>query len=375
MIRIRARLQRPGFDLDVDVASDAGAIALFGPSGAGKSTVLGVVAGLLRPDSGRVEIDGQVLFDSARGIDLPTHRRRVGMVFQDSLLFPHLSVRDNLAYGMRGGAAGLPGVTLERVVGLLGIGHLLARRPDGLSGGERQRVAIGRALLASPRLLLLDEPLASLDQARRQEILPYVAALHAELGMPILYVSHAVEEVARLAQFVVVLKQGRVAASGAPAEVLASAGPVEGQGGFDALSVIEAVVRAHDLRYRLTVLDHPSGSISVPGIVGRTGETWRVLVRAADVALALQRPREVSYRTVLGATVVEVEQDEGPVARVGMMLRGGGRIAALVTRKSIDELGLDIGDDAFAIVKSISLDERALGFGREQPSPLLRPQD
>ena len=375
MIRIRARLQRPGFELDVDVESDAGAIALFGPSGAGKSTVLGVVAGLLRPDAGRVEIDGQVLFDSERGIDLPTHRRRVGMVFQDSLLFRHLTVRENLVYGMRGRVAGLPGVTLDRVVDLLGIGHLAQRRPGGLSGGERQRVAIGRALLARPRLLLLDEPLASLDQARRQEILPYVSALHTELGVPFLYVSHAVEEVARLAQHVVLLRQGRVVASGAPSEILSADVPADARGGFDALSIVEAAVRAHDLEYRLTVLEHPAGSISVPGIVGRVGETWRVLVRATDVALALQRPREVSYRTVLSARVVGVEQDEGPVARVSMELRGGGRIAALVTRKSIDELGLDVGDDAFAIVKSISLDERALGFGRDQPSPPLRPQD
>jgi molybdate transport system ATP-binding protein len=181
--------------------------------------------------------------------------------------------------------------------------------------------------------------------------------------------------VARLAQHVVLLRQGRVVASGAPSEILSADVPADARGGFDALSIVEAAVRAHDLEYRLTVLEHPAGSISVPGIVGRVGETWRVLVRATDVALALQRPREVSYRTVLSARVVGVEQDEGPVARVSMELRGGGRIAALVTRKSIDELGLDVGDDAFAIVKSISLDERALGFGRDQPSPPLRPQD
>lgn len=374
MIRVRARLPRPGFDLDVDFESDAGALALFGPSGAGKSTVLGVVAGLLRPQAGRIEVDGEVLFDSERAVDLPTHRRRVGMVFQDSLLFPHLTVRENLAYGMRGRASGLPGVTLARMVELLGIGHLLQRRPAGLSGGERQRVAIGRALLARPRLLLMDEPLASLDQQRRQEILPYVAALHAEFGVPILYVSHAVEEVARVARHVVVLRQGRVVASGAPGEVLAAGTATDGRGGFDAVSILEAAVRAHDFRYRLTVLEHPSGNISVPGLVGRIGETWRVLVRATDVALALQRPREVSYRTVLAASVVAVEQDDGPVARVAMALRGGGRIAALVTRKSIDELGLDVGDEAFAILKSISLDERALGFGRDQPSPPLPAQ-
>ena len=369
MIRIRLKLQRPGFALDVEFASDAGAIALFGPSGAGKSTVLGAVAGLLRPDAGRIEVDKQLLFDSDTGVNLPAHRRRVGVVFQDSLLFPHLSVRQNLVYGVRAGAAALPGVSLDRVVGLLGIGHLLQRRPASLSGGERQRVAIGRALLAAPRLLLLDEPLASLDQQRRQEILPYVSALHRELGVPFLYVSHAVEEVARLAGHVVMLRAGRVVADGAPAQVLSAALPADARGGFDTLSVVEAEIGAHDAQYRMTLLDHPAGRISVPGIVGQVGETWRVLVRATDVAVALQRPRQVSYRTVLAATVTEVAQDEGPVARVGMDLRGGGRIAALITRKSIDELGLDVGDEVFAIVKSISLDERAFGFGRSGPSP------
>ncbi|HWS75993.1 MAG TPA: TOBE domain-containing protein, partial [Quisquiliibacterium sp.] len=239
----------------------------------------------------------------------------------------------------------------------------------------RQRVAIGRALLARPRLLLFDEPLASLDQARRREILPYVSALHAELGTPFVYVSHAVEEVARLAQHVVVLGQGRVVASGSPADVLGAGSGAGPRRGFDAVSVLEALVRAHDVPYQLTVLDHPSGNISVPGIVGAVGDLHRVLVRATDVALALQRPREVSYRTILRATIVDIEQDEGPVARVGMTLRGGGRIVALVTRKSIDELGVDVGDDAFAIVKSISLDERALALDRGAQSPKPASQD
>jgi molybdate transport system ATP-binding protein len=222
-VDVDVRLARGDFRLACAFRSESGALALFGRSGSGKSTVLGLIAGLLRPDAGHVRIDGETLVDVERGLFVPPHRRRIGMVFQDALLFPHLNVRANLGYGQRFAGTGRP-VDAEAVIAMLGIGHLMARRPAGLSGGERQRVAIGRALLAGPRLLLLDEPLSALDFERRREVMPYVERLRDALHCPLVYVSHAVDEVARIAREVVVLEEGVLVASGAPADVLTPGG-------------------------------------------------------------------------------------------------------------------------------------------------------
>jgi len=361
MIRFDARLQRGDFALDLRFDSDSGALALFGPSGSGKSTALGLIAGLLRPDRGRIVLGEHVLFDSEAGIDVAPHRRRIGMVFQDALLFPHLTVRQNLMYG-RWFAGRRDAARLEPIVDLLGIGHLLGRGPAGLSGGERQRVAIGRALLSSPRLLLFDEPLASLDYERRLEILPYILRLHEQLGIPFVYVSHAIDEVARLADRVIVLERGRCKADGPPGEVLAPAWAAGSEGRMGAVSVVEAVVREHDLRYGLTALEHPAGRISVPGRIGEPGRPHRVIIRALDVSLAVQRPRDVSIRTVLLGRVTAIERDDTPLARVELGLLGSGRLVALVTRRSVDDLALDVGDDVFAMVKAVALDDRALAL-------------
>ncbi|RPH45560.1 MAG: molybdenum ABC transporter ATP-binding protein [Burkholderiales bacterium] len=358
MIEVDLRLDRGAFRLSCAFRSDSGALALFGRSGSGKSTVLGLIAGLLRPDAGRVVLDGETLVDVERGIFVPPHRRRVGVVFQDALLFPHLSVRTNLDYGRRFARAGRP-VDADAVIAMLGIGHLMDRRPAGLSGGERQRVAIGRALLAGPRLLLLDEPLSALDFERRREIMPYVERLRDALDWPLVYVSHAVDEVARIAREVVVLEDGAVVARGAPGDVLAPGGAAAG---FGAVSVIEARVAGYDADYGLSALSHPAGSISVPGNVGPPGSVYRVLVRATDVALAVQRPRDVSFRTVLTGTIRAITTEDGPTARVELALRGEGRLVALVTRKAIDELGLDTGDEVFAMLKATALDERATAY-------------
>lgn len=359
MIEVDVRLARGGFRLACTFRSDTGALALFGRSGSGKSTVLGLVAGLLRPDAGRVVVDGRTLVDVERGVFLPPHRRGVGVVFQDALLFPHLSVRANLGYGRRFSRPDARPVDVDAVVAMLGIGHLLERRPAGLSGGERQRVAIGRALLAGPRVLLLDEPLSALDFERRREIMPYIERLRDELRWPLVYVSHAVDEVARIAREVVVLEDGAVIASGAPGEVLAPGGV---SAGFGAVSVIEARVGAFDAFYGLTALEHPAGPISVPGQVGRPGDVHRLLVRATDVALAVQRPRDVSFRTVLLGTIRSIAVEDGPTARVEIALRGEGRLVALVTRRAIDELALDAGDEVFAMLKATALDERATAY-------------
>jgi molybdate transport system ATP-binding protein len=201
--------------------AESGVTALFGPSGAGKTSVVNMVAGLMRPDAGRIAINGLCLFDSSRGIDLPPEKRRIGYVFQDGRLLPHLSVQANLVYGMRRTPAHLRFVQPEPVVELLGIGHLLKRRPARLSGGEKQRVAIGRALLTSPALLLMDEPLASLDAARKDEVLPFIMRLSRKFAIPILYVSHALDEIVALATHLVMLKNGRVLAAGEMQTLLA----------------------------------------------------------------------------------------------------------------------------------------------------------
>lgn len=372
MIRFEASLRRGAFELEVAFETAAGAVALFGPSGSGKSTVLAVMAGLARATRGVFSLDGELLVDTARGVFVPAHRRRVGFVFQDALLFPHLSVRGNLLYATRFATRHAPRPRLDAIAELLGIEALLDRMPRGLSGGERQRVAIGRALLSSPRLLLFDEPLASLDDERRLEILPFLERTHSELGVPFVYVSHAIDEVARLANHVVVLDRGRVAAQGPPQALLAPAWGAASQGRFSAVSVVEATVREHDEQYQITTLEHPAGTISLPGIVGRRGEAHRVVMRAIDVGLAVQRPRDVSFRTVLLGRIVAIDRDAGALARVELGLRGAGTLVALVTRLSVDELGLDAGDDVFAMVKAVALDERALALARVRKAAIGR---
>ena len=363
-LELSVRLRRGAFALDVAMTSEARALAVFGPSGAGKSTLLALLHGQWRPQAGRIVVGGRVLVDVAAGIWVPPQERRIGVVFQDALLLPHLDVRENLLYGARRGAwwRRSAAIGLDDVVDLLGLQGLLKRNPQGLSGGERQRVAIGRALLANPDLLVFDEPLSSLDYERRREIMPAIVRLRDEGRVPIVYVSHAVDEVARLADEVLVLEQGRVLAQGAAGEVLALAGRDGMAGQFGAVSVIDVVVRSHDERYGLTQLAHPAGAIAVPGVVGRPGERHRLLVRATDIALAVSRPRDVSFRTVLIGRIRQVDLPEGPIARVQIALRGQGRLVALVTRKALDDLGLDVGDEVHALLKATALDERSLAY-------------
>ncbi len=265
MIRFDCALARPDFALDVAFEAGQGVTALFGPSGSGKSTVIRLLAGLERPDRGVITLDDKRLLDTAGRIDVPSHRRRMGLVFQDALLLPHLSVRSNLTYGRFFTPGAERRIALDAVIDVLGIGHLLSRSPWTLSGGERQRVAIGRALLTSPRLLLMDEPLASLDAARKLEILPFIEKLRDEFGIPILYVSHAVEEVARLAARVVRLAAGKVAAIGPPGEVL---GETAAEDRFEAVSLLTARCRGYRPDYAVTIFDHPAGEIIVPGRAG-----------------------------------------------------------------------------------------------------------
>jgi molybdate transport system ATP-binding protein len=351
-VSISARLD--DFTLDIAFASRARVVALFGASGAGKSLTISAIAGLMTPARGRIALGERVLLDTEKSIFVPRHRRRVGLVFQDAQLFPHISIRRNLAFGRWFAPRGARSVDVDHVVATLGIGHLLDRRPSTLSGGERQRVAIGRALLASPELLLMDEPLASLDEPRKREILPLIARVADEFAIPVVYVSHAVEEVARLAGDVVVIEHGRVAAQGAPGDVFAAMKHATGDARLPRISVVSGAVAERDDAYGLTRIAHPAGAIWLSGLLPQQGDV-RVAIRATDVALATVRPSQMSVRTVLEGTVEAVDND-GPSAAVTVALKGEGKVIASLTRKSADELGLAPGKPVFALVKSVALD-------------------
>lgn len=338
-----------------DVALEAptpGTIVLFGPSGCGKSTIANVLVGLLRPAACRVELNGTVLADTGAGIDLPPERRRIGMVFQDARLFPHLSVERNLRYGLRRASAGPFGVT--EVLDLLGVGHLLSRRPHTLSGGERQRVAIGRALLAQPRLLVMDEPLASLDPARKAEILPYLGRLKASLKLPIVYVTHSIDEVARLADTLVLIEAGRIAAAGPIAEI-ASRADLPITAGTDAASVLPARVMRHEREYGLSVLDVAGEAWFVPLFEAEPGAWLRLRVPAREVALATGRPYGVSISNCLPGTVrLLVDADDFEML-VEISL-GSQTLLARVSRDAVRRLGLARGTPVFALVKAVSVE-------------------
>jgi molybdate transport system ATP-binding protein len=363
-LEVDVRHLQGAFRLDAAFASDAAVTALFGPSGSGKTTLVNILAGLIRPSEGRVTLDGVSLFDAGRRIDVAVHKRGIGYVFQEARLFPHLSVRGNLGYGRRMAAlAGRRGAAdeFDRVVALLGIAPLLDRKPAGLSGGEAQRVAIGRALLARPRLLLMDEPLAALDTARKAEILPYLEAVAAETRLPIVYVSHSVPEVVRLAGTVVAMDHGRVVACG-PADAVI--------GGLDASddagAVLYAVVAGEEPD-GLTRLDTNAGPLLVPALGRPIGARLRLLVRARDVLLASQRPHGLSALNVLPATVTAIGDPHGAAVEV-TLTAGTATLHARLTRRAVETLALAPGRPCFAIIKASTL--AGDGGPPARPSPI-----
>lgn len=343
-----------------------GVTVLFGPSGCGKSTVLAAVAGLLRPREGRIALDGAALCDTARGIALPPERRGCGVVFQDARLFPHLSVETNLRYGLRRAPAAATGPGFEEVVALLGIGHLLGRRPARLSGGERQRVALGRALLARPRLLLMDEPLASLDLARRAEVLPFLARLRAAARLPILYVTHAMEEVDALADHLVLLDGGRVLAEG-PVEALAARTDLPLAARRDAGAVLPCRVAAHDAARGLTRLAFAGGTLLVPLRSEPVGTAARIRLRARDIAVATEQPRGLSTQNVLPAMLAGITEAPHPQEVFLRLTLGPSTLLSRVTRDSVARLGLAPGAQVWAVVKAVSFDHAPGGAGGEAP--------
>jgi molybdate transport system ATP-binding protein len=353
VIRARFKLHFTGFALDVDLElAGRGVTALFGPSGSGKTTLLRCVAGLERVSGAALSVSGAVWQDADTFV--PTHRRRLGYVFQEASLLAHLSVRRNLEYGMKRVPPALRRGGLEASIELLGIGSLLDRAPESLSGGERQRVAIARALAVSPELLLLDEPLASLDVARKQEILPYLERLHDDLDIPVIYVSHSPDEVARLADHVVLLDNGRVVAQGGLQATLSRLDLAQAFDD-DMGVVIEATIGAHDPTDHLTRIDFPGGSVQVSRCAEAPGSRKRFRIQARDVSLATQRPEHTSILNVFEARVVEIADATVPGQVLVKLDVGGTPLIARISGRSRKELRIEAGGSVWAQVKSVAV--------------------
>ena len=361
MIDVDIEERLGAFHLDVRFRADAPIVGLFGRSGSGKTSIVNAIAGIGKPARGAIRVNDHVLFDSGHGIDLPPEKRRVGYVFQDSLLFPHLDVESNLTYGQRLRGPSERFIDEGRVVELLGLGGLLRRKPRTLSGGEKQRVAIGRALLAQPRILLMDEPLAALDVPRRVEILDYIERLRDEIAIPIVYVSHSVAEITRLADTVVVLSDGKCLAVGDVDDVMGRLDLRPATGRYEAGSLVDARVATHDLEGQITTLAFEGGELRVPLIAATVGERVRARIRARDVSLALAKPEQISILNILAGRVTSVSEESGPVAEVRVAV-GGASINARVTRRSLQMLGIHAGQDVFALVKAVSFDQRSVGY-------------
>jgi molybdate transport system ATP-binding protein len=355
MLDVDVRKQRGAFSAQVTFRSATpGITALFGRSGCGKTTTIHMIAGLLRPDRGHIRIGDTVLFDAAQGIDVPAEQRGIGYVFQDARLFPHLSVRDNLRYGARRARGRVPNLQFDDVVQLLGLAPLLARRPAGLSGGERQRVAIGRALLAQPRLLLLDEPLAGIDVARRGELLPYLEDLRDRLSLPMVFVSHQFEEVLRLAGEVVVLQEGAVAAHGDVIAMSQSAALRAIVGAESLGAVVEGLIEQVDETSGLAQIRVGAGQLLLESAELRRGQRVRVQLLARDLILATVAPVGLSVRNTLAGTLTRLEAD-GERAWLVFIDTGGVTLLVRVTDDARSALALAVGQPAWVLVKTVSL--------------------
>lgn len=355
MIRTRLEREFPGFLLQAALEVPArGVTAVLGPSGSGKTTLLRCIAGLEHAARGYVEVNGQVWQDDAQAIFVPTHRRPIGYVFQEASLLAHLSVRGNLEYGFARTPPAQRKIAWERAVELLEIGPLLHRTPEGLSGGERQRVAIARAILAGPGLLLMDEPLASLDAQRKREILPFLERVHRELAIPVIYVSHQMAEVARLAEHLVLLQDGRVVASGPLAQMLARLDLPIAQHD-DAGIVVDTIAAEYDERFHLTRLDFPGGGIYVASDALALSQRVRLRIQARDVSLTAAEHRDSSILNRFAATVTELAGAHNPANVLVRLDAGGTPLLARITLRSKEQLQLVPGSKVWAQVKTVAL--------------------
>lgn len=363
-IEVDVRIAFGGFDLQINHSMPVdGIVGLFGPSGCGKSTLLRIISGLERNAQGQIRFDGEVWQDDARGIFVAPHKRGVGYVFQDVRLFPHLTVAGNLRYADKRSRQLDSAIDMEGVVAALDLAPLMNRRTHSLSGGERQRVAIGRTLLTRPRLLLMDEPLAALDIKRKAEILPHIERLPQAFRIPIIYVTHSIDEVARLAERMLVLANGRKVTYGPVAESLERLDLQPVAGRFEAGVVLTARVTRHDLTYRLTHLDHHGKEIVMPMADVAVGSDVRLRIRARDVALATKAPENISIRNILPGAIAEIVEEPGTAFAETLVDIGGAKIRARVTRSAVAALALTPGKPVFVLFKSIAFDRRAIGYG------------
>lgn len=361
IVNIKHQLGDPkaanGLNLVANFESDGRLTAFFGASGSGKTTLINLISGLMTPDQGTISINGQTVVDRERGILVPPHRRRIGYVFQDARLFPHMTVSQNLRYGKWFSPSRQRYANFDHIIELLGIGALLERRPAHLSGGEKQRVAIGRALLSSPRLLLMDEPLAALDESRKAEIMPYIEQLRDETKIPIVYVSHAMGEVTRLASDIVVMQSGKIRASGPLGEVLASLDMLPEADRDESSALIDLTIIGHDRAYGLTTLRSSGGNWRLPLIDLPVNHIVRARIRARDVTIATQEPQDQSALNVLEGTISALNVSNYADAMAAILV-GTDTIIVRLTRYSVDRLGLHEGKKVYATIKAVSFDRQ-----------------
>ena len=351
-----ARLKLEDFTLDLDEGfSESGCTAIFGPSGSGKSTLLRLIAGFSRPDVGRISFGGEVWCDMAVRTFVPPHKRSVGYMLQEARLFPHLTAEDNLLYADRRSRERADRYPIAEIIDAFDLAELLPRDPASLSGGERQRVALGRTLLTRPELLLLDEPLSALDRDRKADIVPYLQDLPARFGLPVLLVSHDVEEVSRLADHVMLMNRGRVEAAGPTAKVLETFGASAAGEALEAGTILAGKVTRHDTEFHLTYVDIGDAVLSLPLNLRReTGEEVSVRIEPQNVAIATVRPEETSIRNIVPGKVAEITpQPDSHLADLCLDI-GGRTLRARITRASLHDLKLSKGQEVFALVKTAS---------------------
>jgi molybdate transport system ATP-binding protein len=361
LINIDIQRKKGEYNFSAKIQTDGGLTAFFGQSGSGKTSLIKMIAGLDTPDAGIIIIDGHVLFDSKRKINMAPEKRKIGYIFQDGRLFPHLNVYSNLIYARRFMCVALNPHKFDAVINLLGLKHLLDRRPTTLSGGEQQRVAIGRALLAEPQLLLMDEPLASLDFARKAEILPFIENLRDQLKTPIFYVSHAIEEVIRLADTMVLLDRGNTIAQGEVEDLMSRLDLRPLTGKHETGAVLSVNITAQDSKYGLTELSFKGHTLFIPHINFPIGTHLRMRIWARDVSLSKSKPSQTSILNVFEATIREISPNG--LSQCEILLDIGTPLIALITRKSVIDLKLEVGGKVYAQVKAAAIDRRILGPG------------
>ena len=361
------------FRLETQFEVEEGSItAIFGKSGAGKTSTINAIAGLTRPDVGVIQIGNTTLFDQNLRINLPIYKRQIGYVFQDDRLFPHMTVRNNLIYGTPKNRDVANSLNLTDITGLLELAPLLERRPRTLSGGEKQRVAIGRALLSNPKLLLMDEPLASIDVQHRFEILPFIQRAREKTGITIIYVTHALEEVIFIADQIILLSEGQVTAQGTVEEIMSRLDLHPMTSRFDAGAVISATYSGYDREFDLGELSFDGGTLRIAGLNAEIGIHLRAHIRARDVSLMLDKPKDTSVLNVFKGELIEIRHEDGP--QLDLLINIGTPLIARITRKSLNDLNLDIGSKVYAMIKAVAIDRKTLGINVSPLSKKIKPK-